>query len=136
VDGLIVPDLPPEEASMFAAACERENLALIFLLAPTSNEKRIEIVAANTTGFIYVVALVGITGERNKLPQDLTDFIARIRAKTTTPLVLGFGISTPEHVRKLHGLVDGFAVGSALVRAGKEGVGAVQHLAQTLREAI
>ena len=135
-DGLIVPDLPPEEAGMFASACERENLALIFFLAPTSNEKRIELVAANTTGFIYVVALTGITGERNKLPRDLTDFIARIRAKTTTPLVLGFGISTPEHVRKLHGLVDGFIVGSALVRAGKESVNAVQNLAQALRQAI
>jgi tryptophan synthase alpha chain len=135
-DGLIVPDLPPEEAGMFAAACERENLALIFFLAPTSNEKRIELVAANATGFIYVVALTGITGERNQLPQDLTDFIARIRAKTTTPLVLGFGISTPEHVRRLHGLVDGFAVGSALVRAGKTSVDTVKNLAQLLREAI
>jgi tryptophan synthase alpha chain len=135
-DGLIVPDLPPEEAGMFAEACQRENLALIFFLAPTSNDQRIELVAANTTGFIYVVSLTGITGERNQLPQDLTDFIARIRAKTTTPLVLGFGISTPEHVRKLHGLMDGFIVGSALVRAGKESVGAVQHLAQTLRDAI
>lgn len=134
-DGLIVPDLPPEEAGMFAAACEGENLALIFFLAPTSNEKRIELVAANTTGFIYVVSLTGITGARDKLPQDLTDFIARIRAKTTTPLVLGFGISTPEHVRRLHGLVDGFIVGSALVRAGKESVSAVQHLAQSLRQA-
>ena len=135
-DGLIVPDLPPEEAGMFAEACQRENLALIFFLAPTSNDKRIELVAANTTGFIYVVSLTGITGERNQLPQDLTDFITRIRAKTTTPLVLGFGISTPEHVRRLHGLMDGFIVGSALVRAGNEGVSAVQNLAQALRETV
>ena len=134
-DGLIVPDLPPEEAGLFADACEREHLALIFLLAPTSNEKRIEMVARHATGFIYVVSLTGITGARDQLATDLQEFIGRIRAKTDTPLVLGFGISKPEHVRKLHGLVDGFIVGSALVRAGKESVEAVGELAETLRQA-
>ncbi|MDQ7025416.1 MAG: tryptophan synthase subunit alpha [Anaerolineae bacterium] len=135
-DGLIIPDLPPEEAVMFAEACQRENLALIFFLAPTSNEKRIELVAENATGFIYVVSLTGITGARDQLPEDLTDFIGRIRAKTAIPLVLGFGISTPAHVRQLQGLVDGFIVGSALVRAGKESAEKVRHLAQTLRQTM
>lgn len=133
-DGLIIPDLPPEEAEMFAKACQRENLALVFFLAPTSNEKRIELVAENASGFIYVVSLMGITGMRDQLPEDLTDFIGRIRAKTETPLVLGFGISTPEHVRQLQGLVNGYIVGSALVRAGKESVEKVRHLAQILRQ--
>lgn len=135
-DGLIVPDLPPEEASMFAESCQQENLALIFFLAPTSNQKRIELVAQNATGFIYVLSLIGITGERDTMPSDLQDFIAKIRAETETPLVLGFGISKPEHVKRLHGLVNGFIVGSALVRAGQESTETVRELAQSLRQAI
>ena len=83
-DGLIVPDLPPEEAAMFAASCEREGLALIFFLAPTSNDERIEMATANATGFIYVVSLTGITGARHELPEYLSDYIARLRAKTTS----------------------------------------------------
>lgn len=134
-DGLIVPDLPPEEASMFADSCQREGLALIFFLAPTSNEKRIELVAENASGFIYVLSLVGITGAREEMAVDLQAFIQRIRDKTETPLVLGFGISKPEHVQSLHGLVNGFIVGSALVRAGKENTEAVKSLAKSLREA-
>lgn len=134
-DGLIIPDLPPEEAGMFSDLCEREHLALIFFLAPTSNEKRIDLVAEKASGFIYALSLIGITGAREALSADLTDFIARIRGKTDTPLVLGFGISKPEHVRRLHGLVDGFIVGSALVRAGKENVEAVRTLAESLRNA-
>ncbi len=135
-DGLIVPDLPPEEASMFSEICARESLALIFFLAPTSNEKRIKLVAAKTTGFIYVLALVGITGARDVMSADLQDFISKIRAETDTPLVLGFGISKPEHVRKLHGLVNGFIVGSALVRAASDDIAEVKSLANVLRGAI
>lgn len=132
-DGLIVPDLPPEEAHYFAQVCAQEGLALIFFLAPTSNDERIELAAQQATGFIYVVSLTGITGARNDLPDYLTDFIARIRTKTDTPLVLGFGISTPDHARQMHGLVDGYIVGSALVRAGKLNTESVKELAQSLR---
>ena len=135
-DGLIVPDVPPEEAGMFAQICQREGLALIFFLAPTSNEKRIELAAKHATGFIYVLALTGITGERSELPPDLKAFIERIRQQTNTPLVLGFGISTAAHVKSLHGLVDGFIVGSALVRAGKESIESVRELAASLRQAL
>lgn len=135
-DGLIVPDLPPEEAHYFADVCAEEGLALIFFLAPTSNEKRIALAAENATGFIYVVSLTGITGARTELPTDLTALIERIRAQTDTPLVLGFGISRPEQVRSLHGLVNGFIVGSALVKAGADGPESVRELAQTLRQAV
>ena len=131
-----MPDLPPEEASMFSEICARESLALIFFLAPTSNEKRIKLVAAKATGFIYVLALVGITGARDVMSADLQDFISKIRAETDTPLVLGFGISKPEHVRKLHGLVNGFIVGSALVRAASDDIAEVKSLANELRRAI
>lgn len=135
-DGFIVPDLPPEEGEMLSDLCQREGLALVFFLAPTSNAARIELVGKRATGFIYVVALTGITGERKALPADLTDFIARLRANTHQRLVMGFGISTPEQARMMNGLLDGFIVGSALVRVGKQGADAVIKLATSLRNAL
>lgn len=135
-DGLIIPDLPPEEAHLFASACQQENMALVFFLAPTSDEQRIELVTQQATGFIYVVSLTGITGERTQLPPDLAEFITRLRKQTTHPLVLGFGISTPDHARMVNNLVDGFIVGSALVRAAQNGVDAVRQLAEDLRQAL
>ncbi len=135
-DGLIVPDLPPEEAAMFADSCAREGMALVFFLAPTSNDRRIEMAAEHATGFIYVVSLTGITGARAQLPTYLTDFIARLRSRTDKPLVLGFGISQPDHARQVSELMDGFIVGSALVRAGGESVAALRDLAGSMVEAI
>ncbi len=128
-DGLIVPDLPPEEAALFADSCAREKMALVFFLAPTSNAERIALAAAKATGFIYVVSLTGITGARKELPPHLTDFIARLRAQTDRRLVLGFGISTAAHARQVNGLTDGFIVGSAIVRAAGESVVAARDLA-------
>ena len=135
-DGLIVPDLPPEEAAMFADSCAREGLALVFMLAPTSNDQRIELVTRNATGFIYVVSLTGITGARRDLPANLKEFIARLRSRTDKPLVLGFGISTPDHAREVSQLTDGFIVGSALVRAGGQGIDAVRDLVLSICAAI
>ena len=135
-DGLIVPDLPPEEAALFAEICAREGLALIFFLAPTSNDERIALAAANATGFIYVVSLTGITGARKDLPAYLTTYIECLRAKTDMPLVLGFGISTPEHARQLRGLTDGFIVASALIRAWERGFDEMRSLAEEIFRAI
>ncbi len=135
-DGLIVPDLPPEEAHLFADSCAREGLALVFFLAPTSNDKRIELAAAQATGFIYVVSLTGITGARKELPAYLTEYIARLRAKTDKPLVLGFGISSPEHARQLRGLTDGFIVASALIRAWERGFDEMRDLTGEILAAI
>jgi tryptophan synthase alpha chain len=135
-DGLIVPDLPPEEAALLAEACAREGLALVFFLAPTSSDARITLVSGQARGFIYVVSVVGVTGARAGLPPDLAAFIERVRARTDQPLVLGFGISQPAQARAMNGLVDGFIVGSALVRAGGAGVEAVRDLAQRLRRAL
>ncbi|RMG86152.1 MAG: tryptophan synthase subunit alpha [Chloroflexi bacterium] len=135
-DGVIIPDLPPEEANLFTEICAKEDMALIFFLAPTSNQERIQLVAEQARGFIYVVSLTGITGARKDLPEDLADFIARVRAETDTRLVLGFGISQPQHARMMNGLVDGFIVGSALVRAAEQGTEAVKNLAQSLRAAL
>ncbi len=135
-DGLIVPDLPPEEAAMFADSCAREDMALVFMLAPTSDDQRIDLVTRHATGFIYVVSLTGITGARRELPAYLNAFIARLRARTDKPLVLGFGISTAEHAREVSQLTDGFIVGSAMVRAGGEGLEAVRELTGAMVAAI
>lgn len=134
-DGFIIPDLPPEEAALFTDLCAREGLALVFFLAPTSTPERIALVAQQARGFIYVVSLLGVTGMRSELPTDLANFIARVRQQTTQPLVLGFGISTPEHARLMNGLVDGYIVGSALVKVGRESLEAVRELAASLRQA-
>lgn len=135
-DGLIVPDLPPEEAHFFADICEQENMGLVFFLAPTSTPERIQLVAQKARGFIYAVSLTGITGSRNQLSSDLPAFIERIRAETDQPIVLGFGISTPEHAQMMKGLVNGFIVGSALVIAGNEGTEQVRILATGLVNAL
>jgi len=134
--GLIVPDLPPEEIGIFSAACAQEGIALVLFLAPTSTEERIRLVAERATGFIYVVSLTGVTGVRDELPAEVPAFIARVRAHTAMPLVLGFGISTPRHVQSVNGLVEGYIVGSALVRAGAAGVEPVRQLAQELKPGI
>jgi tryptophan synthase alpha chain len=134
-DGFIVPDLPPDEAADFSAVCRREGQALPFFLAPTSRAERIALVGERASGFIYMVSLTGVTGARSALPSDLTAFIERVREQVNQPLVLGFGISAPEHARAMNGLVDGYIVGSALVRAGGTGVDAVKSLAASLRAA-
>ncbi len=135
-DGLIIPDLPPEEAELISDACSREGLAMVFFLAPTSGERRIALVNQAATGFIYVVSLTGVTGARTELPVDLKAFIGRVRAHSDKPLVLGFGISTPEQARSMNGLLDGFIVGSALVKVGKDGAAATGALAGQLRAAL
>ncbi|MBE2271429.1 MAG: tryptophan synthase subunit alpha [Anaerolinea sp.] len=136
-DGIIVPDLPPEEGAQLAQACAWEDIALVFFLAPTSGAQRIELVAEQATGFIYVVSLTGVTGVRDQLPPGLTEFIARVRQHAPSiPLVMGFGISKPEHARRMKELVDGFIVGTAMVRAGGQGIAAVRTLAHDLRHAL
>ena len=133
-DGLICPDLPPEEAYLLDGLAQR-NLALMFFLSPNSSDERIPVVAAAARGFIYVVSVTGITGARTQLPTDLTDYIGRIRRHTDMPLVLGFGISTPEQVTELHGLVDGFIVASALIKAAPNGIDRVIDLSKSLHNA-
>ena len=116
VDGLIVPDLPVEEsASLCGLATERE-LKLIQLVTPTTPRDRALKIAESTTGFLYYVSIAGLTGVRTDLPPELVDNVAWLRSKTSLPICIGFGISTPEHVRQLAPVADGLIVGSALVR--------------------
>ncbi len=116
VDGLIIVDLPPDEAAELEGPARAAGLHMVFLLAPTSTEDRIRLVAEHGSGFIYCVSVVGITGERRELAADLPDFIARVRAQTDLPLAVGFGISSAEHVRAVGEIADAAVVGSAFVR--------------------
>ena len=121
VDGFIIPDLPPEEADEFTfalggAACEDEALPLIQMLAPTSPNERMEMIARNAKGFIYLVSVTGVTGERKSISEGLGELIARVREHTSVPICVGFGISTPEQARQVGALADGVIVGSACVK--------------------
>ena len=123
VDGVIVADLPPEEADPLAAQAGAAGLDLIHLVAPTSTPPRVRLIARRSRGFIYVVALTGVTGERRELPADLATQIRRLRLVTTKPVCIGFGISTPAQVAAIGRLADGAIVGSAIVRLVEERAG-------------
>ncbi len=116
VDGLIIPDLPPEEASALRRTARRAGLALIFFVAPTSSSRRRRLVAAVSSGFIYYVSLTGVTGARARLPAGLASSVAGLKALTRTPVCVGFGISRPRQVRQVQRFADGAIVGSALVK--------------------
>jgi tryptophan synthase alpha chain len=116
VDGLIIPDLPPEEGSELEAIAQKQGLALIYLLAPSSTEERIKLVAERSRGFIYLVSVTGVTGVRKRLPANLETFIRRVKEVATQPLCVGFGISTPEQARQLAQIADGVIVGSRIIQ--------------------
>ncbi len=139
VDGFIIPDLPPEEAQEFTSAvsevevqllganrpstssrwgsAQGGNLPLIQMLAPTTPDSRMEMVARNAKGFIYLVSVTGVTGARQSLAEGLGDLIARVREHTHVPVCVGFGISTPEQAKQVGAMADGVIVGSACVKA-------------------
>ncbi len=139
IDGLIVPDLPPEEAETLQSAATMQGLDVIFLLTPTSDAARIVKVTAQSAGFVYLVSLVGVTGARDSLPPALADFVARVRAVTAKPLAVGFGISTPEQAAQVARIADGVIVGSALVKvvgAAEEPAAAARAFVSALRTAM
>lgn len=120
LDGLITADLPPDAAGDLTAEARRAGLATVFMAAPTSTPERIRAVAASSTGFIYCVSRTGVTGVRDALPEGLPQLIARIRAETSTPICVGFGISRPAQAREVAKVADGVIVGSALVQMIEE----------------
>jgi tryptophan synthase alpha chain len=136
--GLIVPDLPHDEADEVRAACDAEGLALVPLVAPTTTPERIAQIGRSARGFVYTVSLTGTTGERAELPPGLADAVARVSGATEVPVAVGFGIANTEHASAVADLADGVIVGSRVVRAAGEGgpaaVGAlVAELAEALR---
>jgi tryptophan synthase alpha chain len=116
VAGLIVPDLPVDESAALAKICTARNVSLIQLVTPVTPRERAVRIAETSTGFLYYVSVAGITGERAQLPPDLIDNVGWLRTQTDLPICIGFGVSTPEHVKLLAPVADGLIVGSAIVR--------------------
>src|SRR5262249_48532886 len=116
VAGAIVPDLLVEGAGPLAKIFRKADFSLIQLITPTTPPERAVRIAQSSTGFIYYVSVTGITGERRELPPDLIDNVGWLREQTPLPVCIGFGISTPEHVKLLAPVADGLIVGSAIVR--------------------
>jgi len=119
-DGVLVPDLPWEESEPLRAEAEPAGLDVIQFVAPTSTPARVKTIARLARGFIYLVSLTGITGERRELPKDLDAQIRTLRLLTTKPVCVGFGVSTPDQVAAVAAAADGVAVGSAIVRKIEE----------------
>jgi len=144
LSGIIVPDLPVEEAEPLIQLTAAHDFKLIQLVTPTTPRDRARRIAQNSTGFLYCVSVTGITGERDRLPDELLDQLRWLRGETDLPLCVGFGVSRPEHMRMLRDSVDGVIVGSALVRRleeiGKRPTADVVRelgaLCQTLSEAL
>ena len=138
IDGLIVPDLPLEEGTELEVIAQKHSLDLIYLLAPTSTEERISMVATRSQGFIYLVSLTGVTGARQTLPPELEGFVKRVRQKARQPLCVGFGISTPEQARRVAEVADGVIVGSRLIQLMEEdtSLASLKAFISSLREAL
>ena len=115
INGLILPDVPFEEKDEFSAECKAHGVALISMIAPTS-EDRIAVIAREAEGFIYVVSSLGVTGVRSEITTDLRSIVAAIRRNTETPCAIGFGISTPEQAKNMAEIADGVIVGSAIIK--------------------
>jgi len=115
-DGVLLVDVPVEEAGDCKGFLDAAGLATIFLVAPTTEPARLPNILRRTTGFVYYVSRTGVTGERESIRRDIRSHVEAIRAQTDLPVAVGFGISTPAHVREVAGLADGVVVGSAIVR--------------------
>jgi tryptophan synthase alpha chain len=126
VDGIIIPDLPPEEAQTLMGLTVDTALDVIFLAAPTSTSARLALIAEASQGFLYYVSRLGTTGIRDQLSEDLRMMLENVRASTSKPITVGFGVSTPDHVRLVAELADGVVVASAILKliedlGGREG---------------
>lgn len=141
VDGVLCVDLPPEEADEYKVALDAAELRTVFLMAPTSTDERIALIARQCTGFIYYVSRMGVTGARTGLAADMQDVLARIKQHTDKPVAVGFGISDPDQARTVGTLADGVVVGSAIVRMigelgeSPETAGKIGAFAKTLADA-
>lgn len=139
IDGLILPDLPFEEKEEFLPFCRRYGIALISLVAPTS-EDRIARIAKEAEGFLYIVSSLGVTGARTEIQTDLTSMVRSIRENTDIPCAIGFGISTPGQAQSMAALSDGVIVGSAIVKLlekhGKNAPELIGRYVKSMKDAI
>ena len=138
IDGIIIPDLPPEEGIELQTSTSKHKLDLIYLLAPTSTEERVSLVAERCGGFIYLVSLTGVTGARQALPPGLEAFVSRVRQKAQQPLCVGFGVSNPEQAQRVAKIADGVIVGSRFLQLMEQDatLTSLKSLAKSLREAL
>ena len=140
VDGLVVPDLPPAEAGDLRRAAQAAGLDLVFFVAPTSRQPSIDAACEAATGFIYCIAVTGVTGARSQLDPAVLPMIEAVRKRTSLPVVVGFGISRPEHLAALRGKADGVIVASALLDAIARDPGdpaaRVRHFLEGLRQPV
>ena len=134
ISGLVVPDLPLEEAHGWSSCTDATEANLICLVAPTSTDERIRAIVRQSSGFLYCVSLTGTTGARNELGPAVDDLLVRVRGITDIPLAVGFGISSPSHIRALRGNAEGVVVGSRIIDAIRRGED-LPRLVKTLKEA-
>ncbi len=134
INGLIIPDLPIEEASDWVACADSADFSLICLVAPTSPDERVQAIARQSSGFLYCVSVAGTTGVRSELGPELDSLLDRARKATDMPVAVGFGVSSPDHVRALRGKADGVVVGSRIIKAISEGED-MPRLVRALKEA-
>jgi tryptophan synthase alpha chain len=132
VDGLLILDLPPEEAHEAESACRKHGVDTVCIVAPTTPDSRLPRIAASATGFIYYVSREGVTGVRDRLALGIPEAVARIRSHTGLPVAVGFGISTRAQVSQVAALADGVVVGSALVNVIREGLGTLAGIGPAL----
>lgn len=139
IDGIILPDLPFEEKEEFLPICQKYDVDLISLIAPTS-ENRIAMIAKEATGFIYLVSSLGVTGTRSEIKTDLASIVKVIRENTDAPCAIGFGISTPEQAKKMADVSDGAIVGSAIIKIiekyGEESPKYVGEYVKSMKDAL
>ncbi len=143
VDGLIIPDLQPDDAGELRPAAEAAGLDTVFLIAPTSPPERLALAGRETRGFVYAVSLTGVTGARDELAPALADFVAKAREHVQLPVCVGFGISTPAMARQVAAVADGVIVGSAIVKRiaaaaeeGRDPVPEVGAFVRSMTEAL
>jgi len=136
MDGLIIPDLPPEEEPEFQTECRKKDLHVIHLVAPTTADKRMKMLVRKSGGFVYYVSLRGVTGARKALPEDLRAHLLKLKRMTTKPVLAGFGISTPDQARDISRMADGVIVGSAVIEHLKRGVPAAERFIQKMSQAV
>jgi tryptophan synthase alpha chain len=138
VDGVVIPDLPADEAADLVRPARAHGVDTVFLIAPTSTDRRISLTVAQSSGFVYCVSLTGVTGVRDHLTGGLDGLVGRIRAQTSLPVCVGFGVSTPEQAKAAAAASDGVIVGSALVALLErpDGVPRLSELVRAIRAAL
>jgi tryptophan synthase alpha chain len=133
-DGVLIVDMPPEEGTRALAAAREADLDQIFLMSPSTSDERLDLIAGEGSGFLYLASLLGVTGARDRLSGEASRLIGRVRRRTRLPLAVGFGISRPEHARALaEAGADGVIVGSAIVQIVEEHAGNPERMARELR---